>query len=136
VDPRTPLNRLTRDQRLQGADTRAGRVAVATFLERPRVSNHADNHIGRGGNAFFGNEEMQLARVRRPETGKQSLFHDGVLDEVDVAIEVEPEPFCAYSSHRHNRREVTFRATTNHVIGAPGRDISFTPSVRSVKGIA
>ena len=62
MDRRATLHRFARDQRLQeGADPCAGSVAVAAFLECPRVANDAHDHIGRGSDAFFGNEEMQLA---------------------------------------------------------------------------
>jgi len=36
--------------------------AIAAFLEAPRVSRDADDHIGRGGCSFFRNEKMELAR--------------------------------------------------------------------------
>ena len=87
MDRRTPLHRLPRDQRLQQRpDAGAGKIAVATLLERPAISDHTEDHVSCRGRAFFGDEEVQLARIRRPETRKQSLCRDGVLNEVDVAI--------------------------------------------------
>ena len=53
-------------------------------------------------------------RAFESETREQPLCRDGVLKEVDVSIEVEAEVFGAYSSHRHNRREVAFLATSHH----------------------
>ena len=92
VDRRTALNRFSRDQRLQeGADTSARRIAVAAFLERPRASGDADDDISRGCRSFFSDEEMQLACVRRAQTGEQPLSRHGVLSEFDVAIEVKAE---------------------------------------------
>ncbi len=74
--------------------TRApSRVAVSTFLERPRICDDAEDQVRRGRDAFFGNEEMQLACVRRPKTGQQSLSRDDVLNEVDVPVGNDP-PRC------------------------------------------
>ena len=85
-DRRTALRGFARDQRLQkGADPRAGGVAITALLERPRAAGDADDHIRRGGDAFFSDEKMQLPRARRSEAGEQPLSGDGVLNEVDVA---------------------------------------------------
>ena len=56
---------------------------------------------------------MQLARVRRAEAGEQSLFGDRILNEVDVAIEVEAKSTGADSPHRHDRGKVALFATTH-----------------------
>jgi hypothetical protein len=97
----------------QRAYSCAGSVAVAALLDRPQVSDNADHDIGGGGNAFFGNEELQFARVCGPEAGEQSPGRDDVLDEVHVPIEMEAEVCGAYFSHRHDRREVSFLATAH-----------------------
>jgi hypothetical protein len=72
------------------AQLRAG-IPVATFLDRPCASDDADDDIGRSGDAFFGDEEMQLTRPGLAEPCKQSLFRNRVLNEVDVSSEVKPE---------------------------------------------
>ena len=104
----------------------------------PRAStvlDDAHNHIGRGGNAFFGDEEVQLAHVRRSKAREQALCRDDVLKEVDVAIEMEawvPARILPIATIAAKSRSSPLRTV---VIGAPWRR-SVTASVRSVNGIA
>ena len=114
MDGRPCPARFARDQRLQeGSDSRAGRIAIAALLQRPDVTNDTEDDIGGRRNALFSDEELQLAGVRRPKTGEQTLCRDGVADEVDVAIEMEAEGLGANSSHRHNRGDVALFASTH-----------------------
>ena len=69
---RSMLGGIAGDEHLENrADARAGRIAIAAFLERPRDAVphpiRADHDVGDGGRAFFGDEELQLARARRAE---------------------------------------------------------------------
>jgi hypothetical protein len=84
------LDGFTRDERLQNsADTRTRGITAVAFLNGPRATDDANNHIGGGRDAFFGDEEVQLARPGQAESRKQSLLRDRVLHEVDVLIEVK-----------------------------------------------
>ena len=118
ADGRTPLDRLARDERLQErADSCAGGIAVAAFLQRPAIPHDTDNHVGGGRDAFFGNEEMQLACVCQSESRQQSLARDDVLNEVVVAIEVEAHMLGPSSSHRHDRSEIPLLTAAHHCHG-------------------
>src|SRR4030095_1284812 len=103
-DRRALLDGLTRNQRLQQSADTSTRGTAAALLDRPRASDDADDDIGSGGDAFFGDEEVELARPRLAESGKQSLLRYRVLDEVDVSIEVEAEGSGPDLPHGHDGR--------------------------------
>jgi hypothetical protein len=77
------------------------------------VTDDADDDIGSGRDAFFGDEEVQLARLRWAEPCQQSLLRDRVLHEVNVSIEVETERAGADLSHGDDRRQVSCLAATD-----------------------
>src|SRR5262252_7376752 len=82
ADRRPLLSRVTSDQDLQdGADARAGRIAIAAFLERPLARRslalvlslcaHHDVRCRR--RAFLRDKEMEFACAGGPEARKQTL---------------------------------------------------------------
>jgi hypothetical protein len=108
------LDGFTRDERLQNsADTRTRGITVAAFLNGPRSTNDADDHIGGGRDAFFGDEEVQLARPGQTEPCKQPVLRDCVLHEVDVSIEVEAKWGGPDLSHSDDGGEVSLLAATD-----------------------
>jgi hypothetical protein len=108
------LHGLTRNKRLQNrANARARRVTVSALLDRPHVTDDADDDVGSGGDPFFGNEEVQLPRASNAEAGEQSPLHDRVTHEVYVSIEVEPEWARADLPHCHNGGQISFFASTD-----------------------
>src|SRR5205807_1618263 len=108
------LRRLTCDQCLQNrAHPSAGCIAIAAFLDDPLLSTAGDDDVSGGGDPFLSDEELQLLRVWGPESRKQSFLRDGVLNEIDVAIKVEPYRRGAKLSHRHDRRQISFFASTD-----------------------
>jgi hypothetical protein len=57
---------------------------------------------------------MQLVRLRHPEPCERALRCNGLLHEVHVAIEMEPERFGTGSSHRDDRGKVALFASAHH----------------------
>src|SRR5438093_5337156 len=100
-DRRAPLCGIASEQPLQDrAGSRARRIAVVGFVERPFRSAHADDDVGARAAALLGDEELHGARTRSVETRHHPLLRDRVMNEIAIASEVEAIPERAHFVHR------------------------------------
>ena len=129
VNHRWPRRGGAGDQRLQQrADAGAGRVAVTARRDAPRLRIgrspapcDLQQHPRDGARPLLADEELDVARARRPETRQDPLLGERVLQPLGIVLEREPVTRGARVMRLDDQVEVTRLARAyKRTAGAPG----------------